>query len=1398
MKKLTHRDYTVGWISALPLELTAAKAMLDVTHAKLPQDPNDQNTYTLGSIHGHNVVIACLPSGVYGTTSAAIVATRMLNTFQEIRFGLLVGIGGGVPSKKYDIRLGDVVVSQPSESYGGVVQYDFGKAVGEGVFQRTGSLNKPPQVLLAAVSELQAENLAGISQISTYLSQMLARNPRLSRFTYPGQEFDQLFNSNYDHTELGNTCSSCNKDQIIIRPPRCSSDPQVHYGLIASGNQVMRHSGTRDRIGRELGIICFEMEAAGLMDHFPCLVIRGICDYSDSHKSKHWQGYAAATAAAYAKELLSVISTRRILGILRVRDIVSTEIMGLVGSIIGFMGIAHNILASIQACSTTKAIPKVFKHVAIQLPLIIEIMKQIEVDCRNGSVWSDAQTTLIPVVNGCLEQATVLEKLILEMLPTPREYKIRIIKKAIARMCKRKAIVFSLNILESYKSTLSLYLEQSTRSKITYIHESSEIHTDVTILQRQTLKLLTIQWLKPSSIGSVHIPQLPGTCEWIWNEPAFLQWIEVVPNSSQLLCVKGVPGCGKSALATSVIKHLKAKGYHTLFFSFSGTFNDRQTLDSLARNLLWQILEDTSDDEIIKTIHDLTLNNPLTTTELFDTLLRSAKLIKEPVYCIIDGVDECIEECNDQTQGLLKYIIEIIGSTTFRIGMFGRPRALQAASSATTLNIEINFESVRADIELFTRTEINSSRIFKTPELQERIFQEVLDKSDGNFLWIKLMIEDLRKSATNDELMKRLQDMPQGLERLYRTLFSRLLERLDRRGLALSRKAFALTIAASRVLSVDEMRYCYALDSKSDSPLEDRLLLQAEARIMEVSGDLLNIKDGHIQLVHMSVKEFLVRPEEEWCHAGDSNIKTFRVDLEAAHLSLAFICIEYLSTEHRDVWFSTASDISDYQQKYPFLEYSSIYAMHHFIRSGHANESTLSRIKSFMHSQYFAQWAEYLAILLIESPNAQVFLVEIDMFFRFLDGFEPRREIIIDIQKVWQKELDARRGRFGEDDPRTQRWGILFNHLAKIGDHNGMTVPNESRNKPCDPIPQLMDLIDGYAALPLTRKLDLFLRLQSILDATKIVTDPLILLFEAIMRMANKIPVPALLALGMFYERLGKLDDALSVFKVALSMEENKGGFMECISLVAVGMVLYNQDKNEEAEDIYRKAIKVQERVFSKTHALTLDTILSLGHVQRRQNRFSEAEEMYRQVMIGRKKVSGEYHKYTLESIENVGDALYDQDKFSEAEAMYRQAVVGRKKIFGENDVDTLTSIQSLGNALYNQDKFSEAEAMYRQAVVGKKKAIGESHQDTLMSIWCLGNALYNQKKYSEAEAIYRQAVIGRKEILGENHVATLASIHNLGVALYNQDKYFEAEAIYRQAVIIGKETLGETMWTHL
>jgi nucleoside phosphorylase len=302
-RRLRHDDYTVGWICAIPRELTAARAMLDEIHADIPPPATDPNTYCLGSICEHNVAIACLPKGEIGNNPAATVATRMLSTFPQIRFGLMVGIGGGVPSTEHDIRLGDVVVSTPTSQHGGVVQWDMGKTTKGGHFERTGALNSPPTVLKTALARLESTHEMSGSKVPEYLSSMMARYPQLSsKFARPATD-DILFEANYDHIDNG-TCSACDSKKIAARPPR--DDFAVYYGTIASGNQVMKHGATRDKISKDLsGILCFEMEAAGLMNAFPCLVIRGICDYADSHKNKQWQGYAAATAAAFAKELLS-------------------------------------------------------------------------------------------------------------------------------------------------------------------------------------------------------------------------------------------------------------------------------------------------------------------------------------------------------------------------------------------------------------------------------------------------------------------------------------------------------------------------------------------------------------------------------------------------------------------------------------------------------------------------------------------------------------------------------------------------------------------------------------------------------------------------------------------------------------------------------------------------------------------------------------------------------------------------------------------------------------------------------------------------------------------------------------------------------------------------------------
>ena len=287
MSQPGYEDYAVGWICAIKNEETAAKAMLDEVHDNfLPQPQNDWNVYIRGRIGKHNVVIACLPAGKLGTSSAAIAAKDMDRTFTKLRFSLLVGVGGGVPKDGTSgPQLGDIIVGVPRPKHPAVVQYDYGKSEDKG-FVRTHHLNAPPRILLNAVNRVQTEHDTGNRAYLRYMS-TVPESVRLSLGLPDG--------------------NPTGRKSTNVNGAFESRRPRIFHGTIASGNQLMASAAARDAIADAIDALGFEMEGAGVMDDFKCLIIRGICDNSDSGKTKEWQGRAALAAAAYAKELLSVV-----------------------------------------------------------------------------------------------------------------------------------------------------------------------------------------------------------------------------------------------------------------------------------------------------------------------------------------------------------------------------------------------------------------------------------------------------------------------------------------------------------------------------------------------------------------------------------------------------------------------------------------------------------------------------------------------------------------------------------------------------------------------------------------------------------------------------------------------------------------------------------------------------------------------------------------------------------------------------------------------------------------------------------------------------------------------------------------------------------------------------------
>ncbi|KAJ3564710.1 hypothetical protein NPX13_g7750 [Xylaria arbuscula] len=300
--------FTVALIYIKPIELGAVTVMLDERWwGTVPSAYGDGNDYTLGRIGEHNVVIVGPPHGAQGTVATAQFVSTIHLTFPNVKIGLLVGIGGGIPHyPDRDVRLGDVVVGAP-EKGSAVIQYDLGERTQRG-FEIKRTLAKPPGLLLQVMNKVENKSKYIRDGENGLLKSHLARFasfPQMEKEHGKPSTPDRLFEPTFAHEEHVDCDAHDSSHEIQRHSREANDDIAIHYSTILSGGSVMKSPTDRDMLSaKHNNARCIEMEAAGLMDVFPCLVIRGVSDYADSHKNKAWQGFAAATAAAYAREVL--------------------------------------------------------------------------------------------------------------------------------------------------------------------------------------------------------------------------------------------------------------------------------------------------------------------------------------------------------------------------------------------------------------------------------------------------------------------------------------------------------------------------------------------------------------------------------------------------------------------------------------------------------------------------------------------------------------------------------------------------------------------------------------------------------------------------------------------------------------------------------------------------------------------------------------------------------------------------------------------------------------------------------------------------------------------------------------------------------------------------------------
>ena len=881
--------------------------------------------------------------------------------------------------------------------------------------------------------------------------------------------------------------------------------------------------------------------------------------------------------------------------------------------------------------------------------------------------------------------------------------------------------------------------------------------------QHEELKLECERWLKPSDVKHVHLHQiqakLNGTCEWITSNVEFENWVrpESLTTRDRLLVISGSHGSGKSILASSIVARLENAQQNPLFFAFSISDGNRKTSESLIRTLLWQLLHQSDKKEVVDTVHRLRLRGQPSVSELWKAFECTIPLPAKPIYCVIDGVDECID-CN---QTLFTKLIQTLEKCpNLRILLLGRSHVIQAHSGSCGFTaIETTPAILSQDIEAFIDNEIAKSDILSLPEFRETVHKSLKGKSEGMFLWVRLMVDDLRKSSSKSELGQRLQDLPHGLEKAYQLLFLRLSRKLDKFEQRLAQNLLAFTIISCHPLTFVEFRYAYALHCRSlgtvTQPLEEYLLLQPPQRVLDTTEGLVYMADGVLRLSHSSVRDFLVRPEDRWIGELDKVVLDFRIDITQTHRSFAWLCLDCIRLEtnaSKTLKLDTSRTTQAVWDSCPLLRYAILYAFHHLNRSGPPCSTTLARVESLLESTSIIVNAEYFVHLLFEDVTLHAQMDEFTAWEdQMVDAGQDKRLLALFERtlKKWTDQMrqagrcddplieylevylsqakDRQSSAFSEEGTNEVAISVLESKAAGQYIQNLSTNPEQTSNNSSATMSRVMDLLKRQTPLSVAHQIELCLRLSTSLLNFRMLIDPFKGLFQLILRDASCIPVYALMLIGEFYKKLEKFQEALEVYKAA--------------------------SKKMTHLDVPLR-IGIHENMGHCYHELESDV---------------EAWKSYEKALSGYERLRGIRHRDTFRTLENIGVSYLNLSSYTEALRALEKAFSGYELLLGRRHLDTLGTLESMADCYYQQGLYLEASRSYEEVFSGYEILLGTRHQDTLHALEKMGKCYYAQGSDLEALKSFEKAFSGYKIVHGTGHLDTLRTLKSMAHCYYQQ-----------------------------
>jgi tetratricopeptide (TPR) repeat protein len=539
--------------------------------------------------------------------------------------------------------------------------------------------------------------------------------------------------------------------------------------------------------------------------------------------------------------------------------------------------------------------------------------------------------------------------------------------------------------------------------------------------------------------------------------------------------------------------------------------------------------------------------------------------------------------------------------------------------------------------------------------LRNTVSDSLLKKADGMFLWVKLMFDELKRAATDEETMQRLDDLPHGLEEAYRHILHRLLTTIDKRQVESVRILLSLVITCGRPLETEELRWAYAMMVKpaSESSIERCLLRLPPDQIIDICGGLLIFNGSVFDVIHSSARDFLSRPVEYWSDIESQRISIFRVLSGDSHAALSDACLSYLmDVECGQLPWEDVTSLNDLQSPPPLLRYACSYAAYHMNRSEISANQMMGKVRKVLESEQFFFAIEYLLMIVITDSSLQLHIEAFILIRTLCLANGGIGELLNAFTTRWEHEYSMRVTRFGQFDPRTQRCiasrdsllslrsfdssllmfgtpleaheessesgkdadvglhvttspAVLASQPSKLLIVRESLRPKQSRNisevrgQAADStrpgFEHLEDLLRASHDISLGRQFQVFARLINQMATVRKVIDPLKSLWQYIKNRATSMPVLLLAAAARYYMGFDKDEECLELCNICLARLTDQDVILKTYIDHLVGYTHRHLGNYDKAIQHLLAALPIEEELLGNSHILLQELRLSLA-----------------------------------------------------------------------------------------------------------------------------------------------------------------------------------------------------------